>query len=239
MNVDLLWARYAEHEPGARDELILHYQPLVDRVAAGMSSGLPATVERADLAADGIFGLIEAIDSFDDTRGAAFEAFARQRIRGAILDGLRDLDWAPRSVREPARQLQRAISRLEGRLRRQPTEPEIAAEMGVREEVVTRLMNDVAVATIVRFDPDVEAFYGHNTRTPDADTLFDPERLADQLADAITALPERERVVFTLYYVEEVTFEAIGDLLGVSKVRVNQLRDDATSRVRDGLAGAA
>lgn len=237
-DADLIWLRYREGEPHARDELIVYYQPLVDRVAAGMATKLPSTVDRADLAGDGILGLIGAIEAYEPNRGVPFESFARQRIRGAILDGLRAIDWAPRSVREPARQLQRAQERLEGQLHRAPTEQEVASEMGMSEEAVVALLSKVAVAAVGHFDPDIEAFWGYapGRSTREAVGLFDPDRLADALADAIVTLPQRERVVFTLYYVHEVTFEQIGEMLDVSKAWVSQLRDDSVNHVRASLA---
>lgn len=238
--IEDLWPK--RHDPEAREELILHYQPLVERVAGGMATGLPATVDRADLVADGIFGLIGAIQSYDPARGVVFESFATQRIRGAILDGLRSVDWAPRTIRMSARQLERVRSTLQADLNRAPTEAEIAKEMGLSEETVGRLMGDVDTASMTRFDPELEQWHGYTSASAVHDTtagLFDPECLADQLADAIVELPDRERVVFTLYYVHEVTFEVIGTLLGVSKVRVSQLRDDAMLRVKDRMSGAA
>ena len=237
--IEDLWPE--RHNPAAREELILHYRPLVERVAGGMATSLPATVDRADLVADGIFGLIGAIESYDPARGVVFESFAMQRIRGAILDGLRSIDWAPRTIRMSARQLERVRASLQADLNRVPTEAEIAKEMGLSEETVVRLMSDVDTASMTRFDPELEQWHGYTSASTvhESPGLFDPERLADQLADAIVDLPDRERVVFTLYYVHEVTFEIIGSLLGVSKVRVSQLRDDAMLRVKDRMSGAA
>lgn len=234
-----LWA--ARADPRARERLIVQYHSLVERVAGGMSTGLPATVERADLEADGIFGLLGAIDSFDPSRGVPFESFAAMRIRGAILDGLRSIDWAPRTVREAARHLERVRAALQAELRRAPTEAEIAGEMGMSEEWVSRLLGEVNEATVARFDPGLDEWHGYvNARadTGEEPGLFDPERLADQLADAIVALPERERVVFTLYYVEEVTFEDIGAMLDVSKAWVSSLRDDAIRHVQESLVAS-
>lgn len=237
--IEDLWRRRTD--PDAREQLILHYRALVERVAGGMSTGLPATVERADLVADGIFGLIGAIESYDAERGVVFESFAMQRIRGAILDGLRSIDWAPRTVRMSARQLDRVRAALQAEHNRAPTEAEIGKEMGLSVESVGRLMSDVDTASMTRFDPELEAWHGYASATAHEEraVLFDPERLADQLADAIVELPDRERVVFTLYYVEQVTFETIGSLLGVSKVRVSQLRDDAMLRVKQRMVTAA
>jgi RNA polymerase sigma factor for flagellar operon FliA len=236
-----LWAQ--RDDPRVRERLILQYQPLVERVAGGMSTGLPASVDRADLVADGIFGLIEAVESFDPSVGAQFESFAMRRIRGAILDALRSIDWAPRTIRMNARQLERVRSDLQAELNRTPTEAEIGAEMGMSEESVARLMGEVNVAQVGRFDAELEQWHGYVSRSDNPGApefrLFDPERLADLLADAIVELTGRERVVFTLYYVEEVTFKEIGELLGVSKVRVSQLRDDAMLRVKEHLAKAS
>lgn len=234
-----LWGR--RDQPGVRDELILHYQPLVERVAGGMSTGLPASVDRADLIGDGMFGLIEAVNTFDPGLGA-FEPWAMQRIRGAILDSLRHIDWAPRDMRPRVRQIENARAALQAKLRREPTDDELAAAMGMTKAAVSRLLYEGETATVGRFDPELDEWHGYINSRVDMSTpsgsLFDPEYLADQLADAIVELPDRERVVFILYYVEEITLEDIGKHLGVSKVRASQLRDDAVLRMKERLVAA-
>jgi RNA polymerase sigma factor for flagellar operon FliA len=179
----------------------------VKYVAGRMSSGLPAHVEEADLISYGLIGLIAAIGRFDLTREIKFETYAIPRIRGAIIDELRSLDWVPRSVRSRARQIERANTKLETRLQRAPTDDEMATELD----------------TI----PDAGA--------PDPETVVDQGELRDRIADAIAALPEREKLVVALYYYENLTLREIGEVLGVTESRVSQLHTKAVLRLRSKL----
>src|SRR3954464_2552880 len=148
-----LWADYvADRDPGLRDRLILHYAPLVKYVAGRVGSGLPAHVEQADLASYGTFGLIDAITRFEPTREVKFESYAMARIRGAIIDELRSTDWIPRSVRMKARQFERAVADLESRLRRTPTDEEIADEMDMDVEEIRKFLGQLSLVNVVALD---------------------------------------------------------------------------------------
>lgn len=235
VDVDALVAAAASGEPRAREELLLHYRYLVEHLANRMGSSLPPSVDRDDLAGYGIFGLITAIDVYDPKLNKNFEAHATDRIKAAIVDGLRSYDWVPKRVHRRTRAVDQARAKLEASLRRSPTEAEIAGELGITADRVARVIGDAANTTLMPLDETV-----FEMASPDAHAmLVDVEQLRANLAAAIVALPRRERIVFTLYYFEEITFEVIGEYLGVSKPRVSAIRDDAILRVRASLAGRA
>ena len=239
--VDQLWWKYAATRDHAlRDQLIVHYAPLVKFVASRLAAGLPQNVEQADLVSYGIFGLIDAIDRFDPERGNKFETYAMQRIRGAILDDLRAQDWVPRSVRGRAREVERALERLGARLRRTPTDSELADELGLTLEELREIYLQLQLTSVVALDELAAAGRGSNSL---ADTLEDeaaPDPVAllvdqdnrRQLAEAIAHLAERDRIVVTLYYFENLTLAEIGRVLGVTESRVCQLHTRAVLRLR-------
>ena len=151
--LDELWRSYkATGDERLREQLILHYSPLVKYVAGRVSVGLPANVEQADFVSSGVFGLIDAIEKFDIEREIKFETYAITRIRGAMIDELRALDWIPRSVRQKARNVERAYATLEARLRRTPSEGEVAAEMGIGVEDLHAVFSQLSLANVVALD---------------------------------------------------------------------------------------
>ncbi|WP_242613571.1 FliA/WhiG family RNA polymerase sigma factor [Herbihabitans rhizosphaerae] len=243
-----LWREYGRlgHQR-LRDRLVLHYAPLVKYVAGRVGTGLPAHVDVADLVQSGIFGLVDAIERFEPERGLKFETYAMQRIRGAILDDLRSQDWVPRSVRGRARELERALERLAARLQRTPTDRQLADEMGVTVSELKDIYAQLQLTSVVALDELTSA--GRGT-TPLADTLADDDAedpvamLVDQdnrrqLADAIGRLSERDRVVVTLYYFENLTLAEIGKVLRVTESRVCQLHTRAVLRLRASLLETA
>lgn len=236
-----LWRQYGhQHEQGLRDRLVLHYAPLVKYVAGRVGTGLPAHVDVADLIQSGIFGLVDAIEKFEPERGLKFETYAMQRIRGAILDDLRAQDWVPRTVRGRAREIERAMERLGGKLQRTPTDAELADELGLNLTELREVYAQLQLTSVVALDELTGA--GRGT-TPLADILED-ERADDpvatlvdqdnrrQLAAAIGKLAERDRIVVTLYYFENLTLAEIGRVLGVTESRVCQLHTRAVLRLR-------
>jgi RNA polymerase sigma factor for flagellar operon FliA len=244
-----LWRRYkATADERARERLVVAYSPLVKYVAGRMSSGLPGHVEEADLISYGLGGLISAIERFDLSREIKFETYAITRIRGAIIDELRNLDWVPRSVRARAREIERANMKLEAKLQRAPTDEEMATELGVGLEDFQETLLQISNSTIVALDElwSVQDATGDQVSlldtladrdAPDPQQLVDQSELRDRIADAIAALPEREKLVVALYYYENLTLREIGEVLGVTESRVSQLHTKAVLRLRSKLQG--
>jgi RNA polymerase sigma factor for flagellar operon FliA len=236
-----LWRSYGESgAQSLRDRLVLHYAPLVKYVAGRVGTGLPSHVDVADLVQSGIFGLVDAIEKFEPERGLKFETYAMQRIRGAILDDLRSQDWVPRSVRSRARDVERALERLGARLQRTPTDAEVAAELGIGIEELREVYAQLQLTSVAALDELIAAGRGnaslaetlpdHHAEDPVA-TLVDLDSRR-QLADAIAHLTERDRIVVTLYYFENLTLAEIGRVLGVTESRVCQLHTRAVLRLR-------
>jgi RNA polymerase sigma factor for flagellar operon FliA len=244
-----LWRRYkSSGDQRARERLVVAYAPLVKYVAGRMSSGLPAHVEEADLISYGLGGLISAIERFDMSREIKFETYAITRIRGAIIDELRTLDWVPRSVRARAREFERVNMKLEARLQRAPTDEEMAGELEITVEEFQDALLQISNSTIVALDElwTVSDSSGDQVSlldtlpdhaAPDPEALMDQSELRDRIADAIAALPEREKLVIALYYYENLTLREIGEVLGVTESRVSQLHTKAVLRLRSKLAG--
>jgi RNA polymerase sigma factor for flagellar operon FliA len=239
-----LWREYgASHDQAVRDRLMLHYAPLVKYVAGRVGTGLPSHIDVADLVQCGIFGLVDAIERFEPERGLKFETYAMQRIKGAILDELRSQDWVPRSIRGRARDVERAIERLGAKLQRTPTDIELAGELGIKVSELRDLYAQLHLTSVVALD---ELAVGGRGDAPLAEVL--PDDTADdpvaslvdadnrkQLADAIAQLTERDRIVVTLYYFENLTLAEIGKVLGVTESRVCQLHTRAVLRLRGKL----
>jgi RNA polymerase sigma factor for flagellar operon FliA len=244
-DLDLLWASYKKSgDRELRDQLILHYSPLVKYVAGRVAVGLPQRVEPADLVSYGIFGLIDAIDRFEPDRGVTFESYAISRIKGAIIDELRSLDWVPRSVRAKARSLERAYQDLEARLKRSPTDTELAAEVGLGEEQLQSILAQVSFVGLAALDETLGISGGPTLGDTLADRADGPVAVVETaetrriLAACIASLPERERVVLTLYYYEGLTLAEIGSVLGVTESRVSQVHTKAVIHLRSRLAAA-
>jgi RNA polymerase sigma factor FliA len=244
-----LWAGYVDgRDTGLRDRLILHYAPLVKYVAGRVGSGLPAHVEQADLVSYGTFGLIDAITRFEPSREIKFESYAMARIRGAIIDELRSTDWIPRSVRMKARQFERTVAALEAKLQRSPTDEEIADEMDMDVEEIRKFLGQLSLVNVVALDELLVDDDGSAPRLVDTlrDTAaLDPQAMAEHgearqlLARAVEQLPEREKVVVSLYYFEGLTLADIGRVLGVTESRICQLHTKAVLHLRSKLADIA
>jgi RNA polymerase sigma factor for flagellar operon FliA len=240
-----LWRRYkVEGDDKARERLVVAYSPLVKFIAGRMASGLPSHVEESDLISYGLLGLIGAIERFDTEREIKFETFAVARIKGAIIDELRSLDWVPRSVRARARQVEKAHSALEAELQRAPSDEEMAAKLEVTVEEFQGILLEIANSSVLALD-DLWTFADPEggSQVSILDTIQDPaavdpeseaqaSELKDRLADAIESLPERERLVIALYYYENLTLREIGEVLGVTESRVSQLHTKAVIGLR-------
>lgn len=240
--VACLWQRWTDaRDPADRERLILHYAPLVKYVAGRLSVGVTATVDLGDLISYGIFGLIAAIERFDPSRGAPFESYAIGRIKGAIIDELRAADWVPRAVRDHSRAIQAALAELEATLRRTPTDDELAAHMDVSLQRLHDLLGQVSLTSLIALDEvfidahgDTRALVDllHDARAVDPQRRVERRELRAALTDAIGRLPERERTVIVLYYLEGMTLAQIGQILGVSESRASQLHTKAVLALR-------
>jgi RNA polymerase sigma factor for flagellar operon FliA len=243
-----LWKAFKDsHDPSLRERLILHYSPLVKYVAGRVGVGLPPNIEQADLVSYGIFGLIDAIEKFDISRAIKFETYAISRIKGAIIDELRAIDWIPRSVRYKAREVEKAYAALESRLHRSPTEPEVAAELGIKLEDLHSIFSQVSFVNVIALDEllNVGGERGdklslvdtlEDTKAEDPVAVFETEETKYLLARAINTLPEREKIVVTLYYYEGLTLAEIGQVLGVTESRICQMHTKAVLQLRGKLA---
>lgn len=247
-----LWEEFkGSGDQGLRERLILHYSPLVKYVAGRVGVGLPPNIEQADLVSYGIFGLIDAIEKFDLDRAIKFETYAINRIRGAIIDELRSIDWIPRSVRYKAREVEKAYQALEAKLQRTPTEAEVAKEMGIRLEELHSIFSQVSYVNVVALDELLHAGGDkggdkmtlgdtlEDPKAPDPINLFEGEETKFILAKAINMLPEREKVVVTLYYYEGLTLAEIGQVLGVTESRICQMHTKAVLQLRAKLSEPA
>jgi RNA polymerase sigma factor FliA len=242
-----LWEEFKQNEvsgarEGARERLILHYAPLVKYVASRVATGLPASVDQADLVSYGMFGLIDALEKFDPGRGNKFETYAIPRIKGAIIDELRAMDWVPRSVRFKAREIEKAYSDLESIHKRGPTEKEVAARLGVTLRELHEVINQISFVQVLQLDEILSVGSDRGEQVSLLDTLADRgtdpttalegEETRGLLAAAINSLSEREKIVVTLYYFEGLTLAEIGDILGVTESRVCQIHTKAVGQLR-------
>ena len=249
-DVQTLWREYRRSgDKSVRDRLILTYAPLVKYVAGRLGSGLPAHVDEGDLVSYGLLGLIGAIERFDPAREIKFETYAITRIKGAIIDELRALDWVPRSVRARARDIERAIGELESKLGRAPDDEEIAAAVGISAGELEESLSEISRSSIAALDElwTVSGETGdqvslldtiEDTEGPNPQEALAQTELREALGEAIARLPEREKLVVTLYYYEELTLREIGEVLGVTESRVSQLHTKAILRLKARLVGA-
>jgi RNA polymerase sigma factor for flagellar operon FliA len=245
-----LWVQYRKTEdPALRDRLILTYAPLVKYVAGRLGSGLPAHVDENDLVSYGLLGLIGAISKYEPERDVKFETYAIARIKGAIIDELRALDWVPRSVRSFARQFERASSELESRLGRAPSDDELAGKLGISTDELDDRLTEVSRTSIAALDElwTVDSSGGQipmsemipDDEAPDPQSALSQTEQREAIGEAIARLPEREKLVVTLYYYEELTLREIGEVLGVTESRVSQLHTKAILRLKSRLGGSS
>jgi len=248
--IDRLWTEFKEHGSSAdRDALIVHYSPLVKYVAGRVAVGLPQNVDQADLVSYGIFGLIDAIEKFDLERGFKFETYAISRIKGAIIDELRSVDWVPRSVRAKARNLEKAYSKLEAQFHRTPTDAELAEELDLTDNQLQQTFSQISFIGLVALDETLSGAGDRGEAMSLGDTVpdaapgpmasYEVEEMRQVLAEAINGMPEREKIVLTLYYYEGLTLAEIGQVLGVTESRVSQLHSRAALTLRRKLVAAA
>ena len=240
-------AAYRTADADTREQLVMRYLPLVKHVAARLAMGLPAHIEMDDLYSYGVFGLLDALQKFDPSRGVKFETYAFTRVKGAILDGLRAMDWVPASMRQRARQVEDAYGRVEARLGRSAEDEEIAAELGLSQPELGRVLADIERASLLSLDElwgdDAGEEYALRDLVRD-ENAADPTQSAEWrnreeiLAGAVDRLPERERTVLTLFYYDGLTPKEIAAVLGVSVSRISQLHSRAVLRLRGHMGQA-
>ncbi|HEX3621273.1 MAG TPA: RNA polymerase sigma factor WhiG [Acidimicrobiales bacterium] len=242
-----LWDEFkASGSMDARNRLVLHYSPLVKYVAGRLSAGLPNSIEQADLVSYGMFGLIDAINKFEPARGFKFETYAMSRIRGSIIDELRSIDWVPRSLRAKARAVEKVYTKLEHELLRTPTDVEVADELGSTEEELQNVFTQISFFGLVALEETVSVGADRSESVTLGDTIpdtgigpvgaFEVEETKQILAKALNRLPEREKIVLTLYYYEGLTLGEIGGILGITESRVCQIHTKAVIQLRSKLA---
>ena len=243
--MDKNWEAYNKtKDPEARERLILEYLPIVKIVAGRLAVRFHGHVEMDDLVSYGIFGLIDAIDKFDHDKGVKFETYASLRIRGSIIDNIRRLDWVPRALRQDSKKLDAVYSELESSLGREPKDEEVAAKLGVSVDEVHEMIKKSQLVSFISLDDFTEQSHEHKRAVSIADGDHnEPEsellksEAGEMIASAIEKLTEKERIVVTLYYYEELTLKEISKILKVTESRVSQIHSKAIFKLKNRLGG--
>lgn len=237
-----LWEEYARtRSPKLREKLIIEYSELVKIVAGRLGMYLGYTVEYDDLVGYGIFGLIDAIDKFELTKGVKFETYASLRIRGSILDQIRKMDWIPRTLRQKQKKLDQAMQDFEAKNGRTATNEELSKELNIPVEELKGLINQTQVANLVSLDEyleqgsEVKVETGNKSRFEQPERVIERQELKRMLSEAINSLNENEQKVIAFYYFEELTLKEISGILGVSESRVSQLHTKSLKKMREKL----
>lgn len=238
-----LWKKYSESRTQAiKEQLIIEYADLVKYVAGRLSIYFGSNVEYDDLVGYGVFGLIDAIDKFDLSKKVKFETYASLRIRGAIIDSIREQDWAPRSLRKKGKDLEKAYFEIENQLGHSASDQEVADKLGITSDDLNKLLQEVNMSQMVSLDDYLEQNHetGFDPLSLDKDTNMPEQRmevieLKETLTEAINKLPEKERTVVTLYYYEELTLKEISIIMKVSESRISQLHTKAILRMKGKL----
>lgn len=241
-----LWEEYSRRRTAeVREKLIIEYAPLVKIVAGRLSMYLGYNVEYDDLVGYGVFGLIDAIDKFDYGKGIKFETYASLRIRGAVLDQIRKMDWIPRSLRQKQKKIDAAMSKLELELGRPATDEELAKEIGISEDELLNWQGQANVTNVISLDEFVDTSGEKNVESVGVNTFETPEEVIEKdelkklLAESLETLTDREKKVILLYYYEELTLKEISLVLEVSESRVSQLHTRALQKMKTKLGSAA
>jgi RNA polymerase sigma factor for flagellar operon FliA len=243
MSEDDLWSLYKEtRDPAIRDAFIRQYAPLVKYVAGKVAASMPNTVEFEDLVGFGVFGLLDAIEKFDPDKNVKFKTYAVTRIRGAIFDELRSIDWVPRSVRQKTKEIEDAVVNLEAKLGRPVSDQEIATSLGVTEDDFMKTMLKISSTSVLSLndvwysgDDADKISIGESIESPSSmnpDATVEREEVKRVIVQALSELPEKEKKVLVLYYYEDLTLKEIGQVLDVTESRVSQLHTKAILRLR-------
>jgi RNA polymerase sigma factor for flagellar operon FliA len=246
-SLDNLWKEFKETgSKVAKDKLLLEYAPLVKYIAQRIAVNLPSSVDRDDLVSSGILGLVKAVETFEPERGFKFETYAGHKVRGAILDDLRAMDWIPRSVRQKSRELQRTYAKLENELGRMPYDDEVCKELNISLKEFEDMLSEVTPATLVSLEEAMPDRDAESKEIRIIDTITDPgsenplrelgfNEVKDILKEAIAGLPEKEKLVIALYHYEELTLKEIGVVLDISESRVSQIHSKVILKLRSKL----
>jgi RNA polymerase sigma factor FliA len=244
VDLENLWKEYKENGSKlAKDKILAEYTPLVKYTAQRMALNLPKSVELGDLIGAGVMGLIKSVETFDISLGFKFETYATHKVRGAILDDLRAMDWVPRSIRQKSRQLQNAYQDLEHKLGRLPYDDEVADALGMSMAEFENLLSQTAPATIISLEENLPDRGGDAKSLTVLDTIEDPQgtnplkeigyqETKRLLKETISELPEKEKLVVALYHYEELTLKEIGEVLGITESRVSQIHSKAIHKLR-------
>ncbi|MBQ6887512.1 MAG: FliA/WhiG family RNA polymerase sigma factor [Lachnospiraceae bacterium] len=234
-----LWDEYSRTKsPELREKIILEYAPLVKVVAGRLSMYLGYNVEYDDLVGYGIFGLIDAIDKFDFMKEVKFETYASLRIRGAILDQIRKMDWIPRTIRQKQKKIDAVIKSIEAEKGRNATDEEIAVGLGITEDEYTEWQSQMKITNIVSLNEyleqgsEVSVEYNHTAKFDSPEEVLEKGELKKVLAEALELLTEKERKVIVLYYYEELTLKEISNILEVSESRISQLHTRGLQKMK-------
>ncbi|CAM4339961.1 FliA/WhiG family RNA polymerase sigma factor [Paenibacillus phoenicis] len=238
-----LWERWKEHgDLEAKKQLIEKYLPIVDYVSGRLAVGLPKNVSKDDLASNGVMGLIDAVEKFDYKRGLQFETYASWRVRGAILDGLRQGDWVPRSVREKAKKIEEGYQHLEQQYLRSVTDAEMSSYLNVSEKEFQSMLQEVAVMTLCSLEDPIREEESETRLTllvdekaKNPDYKVREFYLRESLAKGIEKLTEKERTVVSLLYYEDLSLSEIAEVMSLSPSRISQLHSKAILRLRGSL----
>lgn len=238
-----LWKQYCETKSLAiREKLIIEYSSLVKYVAGRLSIYFGSHVEYDDLVSFGVFGLIDAIDKFDLSKGVKFETYASLRIRGAIIDSIREMDWAPRSLRQKSKEVEKLYVEVENELGHAASDKEMADRLGITVDEFAKTLNELNISTMMSLDEFLEQNYeigvGGNNVLKDGipENYIEVNELKETLANAIDKLPDKEKMVVSFYYYEELTLKEISAIMGVSESRISQLHTKAILRLRGKLS---
>ncbi|HEX9061630.1 MAG TPA: FliA/WhiG family RNA polymerase sigma factor [Clostridia bacterium] len=238
-----IWKNYSEtKDPATRERLIIEYAHLIKFVAGRLSIYFGSNVEYDDLVGFGVFGLIDAIEKFDIKKGVKFETYASLRIRGSIIDSIREMDWVPRSLRQKNKELERLYWEVENEMGHAASDKEMADRLGISVDEFHKLLSDVNVSSMVSLEEFLEQNYEigfdfqGGSRDDKPESYIEKSEMKDILADAINKLPEKEKTVISLYYFDELTLKEISAIMKVSESRISQLHTKAILRMRGKLA---
>lgn len=245
IDIDKTWQTYFKNKEAplgqkAKEELIVHYSPMIKYVVGRLNIYVGSSMDKEDLISYGIFGLIDAIEKYDDMKGVKFETYASLRIRGAVLDGVRSLDWVPRSQRQKSRQLDAAYTFLEGKLGREPEESELAEYLEISLGQLQEEIKKSSLVSLVSLDDYLDQNHEGNFEPAEneetsPEAVFAKQELKKEIAKAIKTLSEKEQMVVALYYYEELTLKEISRVLELSESRVSQIHSKAMLKMRTKL----